>query len=1464
MASPGGTEVGRISIKVLPDTSDFKDTLKRELKKIEKELRLDAQIGADTSELVREAKDARKRAEAALKDIKVRVNLDDQSSLQAAIKQVQAQLKRLDETEISVGVNRSDLTAAEQLLKEQLDKVATLDLKVDRSSMGSVQKALASIEAQIAAMDEVDLKVKLDRDSLNAARSDLMNVMQREADIKLAFDNADFRALQTKIQKQLGELKIKPDLDASAVAKAKRDIERALMQISDLKATITPEMSERDKREVEHQIKDLKDKVDNIKGQIQVEVSKTGKYAAVAQLAVLSRDRIVNLVPKVSMTAAGAAMTALKALSGGRVIGEMFEFLGNTLKNLDKNIPIIGTMATAVAGLSAWLLTAGSNMFALAQSLAQIGPAALALPGIFGGLAVGIGASIAAFKDFNKIFPQVKGALAKMQDGISANFWAQAKAPFQDLIDNLLPKFSTNIQASSTLLGTFFGKFAGALNSKLGPILGSMFKDFNSSIKIATGGTDDMANSIAILGSVGAGYLPRLASFFEKLNVQFSNWLTKNNDNGNLTKWIDTAITRIKELGNVLKQAGGILAGIAGAADQAGGSSLKMLGDTLERINKAVNSDGFQNGLVNVLKAAHTAMNTIATTSGPAVEKLFSSLGKLLTTVLPQVGTIIGTALSAVASALAQPAVTDGLKAVFDGILVAVKALAPAMAPLGQAIGAILKLGGTMLAAFGPLIAAVLTPLAKAFTTLVPLIQPLVTLLSGALLGAVQQLTPIFMQLVPIVGQMLGSAFQMIGALLPPIAALFGTILQAVMPLVQALLTGLAPILPVVGQFLGAIVKAATPLIAILLQILNAVLMPLIPIIQNIITTCLPPLQQAFERLVTAIMPVLQALLAVVNFLMPILAPVIGFIVQLLAMTLVDAVNAVAEVFEGLVGIVKGVWDVIVGILQMAWGLIVGLFTGNWSTLGAGWSKFWHGLWNIVHGVWDIILGALRVFLDVGILGGIKKVMTLVTGLWKAAWGGIRMAAVVVWDMIKGAFTGFGGSLRGIGSSLMSGLRGLFSSGWSAVKGVFTSAWSSLKSAVSTGISSVITLVKSLPGKAKSALGSLGSTLIGAGKALISGLISGISSMFGAVKSKLGSLTSKLTDWKGPLPKDKVLLYNAGVVIIKGLIKGLESQFDNVKKTLNGLTDQIGKAKLSKAVTNKLKAEQKQLNTLLSSWDKVHAKLEDAQKKLADLKAAKADYASNIAQKIIDAADVTKVEGGFTDIVASLKMQVEQAKHFASVLGTLKKLGLNQEMFDQLAQAGPEAGMAAAEALANAGKAGVDQVNALEKQLADAAGKVGKTASEVMYDNGIHMAEGLVKGLEKQANAIENQMLKIADSMVKAIKKALGIHSPSRVMAALGAWVSKGLAKGVTSEAKTVLASIQKIATDVAGTDIEPPTVGQIKAAQSVSASVGSALGDNSGGGVTKVLNYYAAPGSSISAEEDLFAAANRARMVGW
>src|SRR5690606_41591886 len=117
-------------------------------------------------------------------------------------------------------------------------------------------------------------------------------------------------------------------------------------------------------------------------------------------------------------------------------------------------------------------------------------------------------------------------------------------------------------------------------------------------------------------------------------------------------------------------------------AEEAGGSTLGMLNDTLKSIHQTVDSPGFQKGLVDVFKAAHQAMSNLAAEAGPAVKNLFTELGSLLTTILPQAGTIIGTSLGAIAEALAPPAVSLGFALLINSLLTNVQTLVPAFNPL--------------------------------------------------------------------------------------------------------------------------------------------------------------------------------------------------------------------------------------------------------------------------------------------------------------------------------------------------------------------------------------------------------------------------------------------------------------------------------------------------------------------------------------------------------------------------------------------------------------------------------------------------------------------------------------------------------------------------------------------------------------------------------------------------------------
>src|SRR5690606_29040728 len=142
--------------------------------------------------------------------------------------------------------------------------------------------------------------------------------------------------------------------------------------------------------------------------------------------------------------------------------------LWESLEDLDKAIPAISAVTTAILLLSAALTTAVSNTLALFSSLVQIGALALVLPGIATGFAVGFGATFAVFKDFNEVLPEVKERLADLQDRMSERFWRKAKDPIRNFIDTLFPEFEEGMLGVSDSLGDFFGELANHLREDLG------------------------------------------------------------------------------------------------------------------------------------------------------------------------------------------------------------------------------------------------------------------------------------------------------------------------------------------------------------------------------------------------------------------------------------------------------------------------------------------------------------------------------------------------------------------------------------------------------------------------------------------------------------------------------------------------------------------------------------------------------------------------------------------------------------------------------------------------------------------------------------------------------------------------------------------------------------------------------------------------------------------------------------
>ncbi|MGW7498582.1 phage tail tape measure protein [Streptomyces luteogriseus] len=465
-------------------------------------------------------------------------------------------------------------------------------------------------------------------------------------------------------------------------------------------------------------------------------------------------------------------------------------------------------------------------------------------------------------------------------------------------------------------------------------------------------------------------------------------------------------------------------------------------------------------------------------------------------------------------------------------------------------------------------------------------------------------------------------------------------------------------------------------------------------------------------------------------------------------------------IIAGLVVLIIAYWDEIKAYTLIAWNWVVAKVKGAVNLLLAG----------------------------IDYLGTIPGKVSKWFGQMKD-WAIKKLIALVAW------ITGLPGRVSSAVSSMASKLAERASA-----------AWQAFQVATAKKVVSFISYVRGLPGKIAAGIGSLNRLLVSKGVAVVQGLWSGISSMGGWIKSKLLSWARSMIP--GPIAKALGIASPSKVTkaqgrwIARGLVDGLTGSSKQVKaastKLADIIRDSLRPGKKRSAALGKLGAGTKQLLALAKREETLAARMKTSTKQLDDLRKAREKLAADVTKGVLDSADITKQDNGgwpvtAASILAGLQQDTAAAQAFAKNLAALRKKGIRSDLVAQIAQAGVEQGSAAAAALANANGEQVKQINAQQKLLVGAADQAGTTAGDAMYGAGIAAGQGIVRGLQNQQKAIERQMLKIAQGMSKSIRKALGIKSPSRVMALVGQYTAQGLIRGVEGQRTAVNRSMASL-----------------------------------------------------------------------
>ncbi|EPF7619756.1 tape measure protein [Listeria monocytogenes] len=250
-------------------------------------------------------------------------------------------------------------------------------------------------------------------------------------------------------------------------------------------------------------------------------------------------------------------------------------------------------------------------------------------------------------------------------------------------------------------------------------------------------------------------------------------------------------------------------------------------------------------------------------------------------------------------------------------------------------------------------------------------------------------------------------------------------------------------------------------------------------------------------------------------------------------------------------------------------------------------------------------------------------------------------------------------------------------------------------------------------------------------------------------------------------------------------------------KTLNSIEGYIGQQ------TNKLAATAKKR-------DKVVAQLKAANTKMADLTKQSKEYAASITEKMQSYGSISNVDAeNPQSIQAEMQKRLKEIKAFQANVEKLRKKGVSKDIISDILESGVENGSSYAQALAKSDAKTIKAINSTQNQINSASKSMGNTAANAMYSAGINAAEGLINGLNSQKKQLENTAKSIANTITNSVKKALRIHSPSRVAVELGKFFTSGLGNGVLDGAKGAVQSTNKMVDKVvnAASNMTVPTI---------------------------------------------------------
>lgn len=245
-----------------------------------------------------------------------------------------------------------------------------------------------------------------------------------------------------------------------------------------------------------------------------------------------------------------------------------------------------------------------------------------------------------------------------------------------------------------------------------------------------------------------------------------------------------------------------------------------------------------------------------------------------------------------------------------------------------------------------------------------------------------------------------------------------------------------------------------------------------------------------------------------------------------------------------------------------------------------------------------------------------------------------------------------------------------------------------------------------------------------------------------------------------------------------------------IASAIKSMVDKLQNAGASKSFVASVQKKGEKLQALAAKRASVTSRIAEAKQFAADQSSSIKDFLSISGTSATSAAD----------LIAQMTGQQKTATSLVSLTKSLKARGASADLLAQLAAAGP--GSQLATILGDTGTTTQDiaKLNSLVASGNKLADSFGRTMADALYDSGKDAARGFLTGLTGQEKDLQKAMEKLADALIKSIKKKLKIKSPSRVFRdQVGKMIALGTAKGIDTNTPSVVTSAQRMANAAVG-----------------------------------------------------------------